>query len=321
MSQTPLRALVTPPSPGRPRPTRDRLVSFTNEVGDGLDRPTPLLPIASAPGSTVADRAVLVRLDGPMAGEPISVPKAGLRIGRSGEAALVIDDDDVSRIHGTIHYEPDVGYTLWDLGSRNGTSIGGVAVTRHLLQDGEVIRFGPRSSLRFAMIDAREEALRQHLFQSSTCDLLTGAFNRRHFEDRLRTEIAFAARHNTDLSLLLFDLDYFKKVNDTLGHPAGDALLKEVAGIAMARLRTEDIFARWGGEEFVVLLRNVDLPSAGRAAERLRAAVQESSRATISIGCATLSDESPTGEDLVAVADRRLYAAKRGGRNRVEWSG
>lgn len=321
MSQSPFRAVAGPPSPGKPRPTRDRLVSFTNEVGEGLDRPTPLLPIAADPGSAIADRAILVRLDGPMAGEPISVPKTGLRIGRSAVAGLVIDDDDVSRVHGTIHYEPEVGYTLWDLGSRNGTTIAGEPVTRHRLRDGDVIRFGPRSALRFALIDATEESLRRHLFQSSTCDLLTGAFNRRHFEDRLRTEIAFAARHNTDLSLLLFDLDHFKKVNDTLGHQAGDALLKEVASIVTARLRTEDIFARWGGEEFVVLLRNVDLPSAGRAAERLRFAVQEGTRATISVGCAALGDEAPTGEDLVAVADRRLYAAKRAGRNRVDISG
>jgi diguanylate cyclase (GGDEF)-like protein len=139
-------------------------------------------------------------------------------------------------------------------------------------------------------------------------------------------ELSYAGRHNSEASLLMFDVDHFKKVNDTHGHLAGDAVLKNVATTTSRMLRTEDVFARYGGEEFVVLLRGVPIRGAHRAGERLRTAIEKSPTpipngnvdATVSVGCASLACcERLNGDSLIATADRRLYTAKRAGRNRV----
>ena len=166
----------------------------------------------------------------------------------------------------------------------------------------------------------------RQLFESSVRDVLTGAYNRQYMSERIATEIAYAVRHRTNLSVILFDLDHFKRVNDTHGHPAGDAVLKYVAAVVSSRLRAEDVFARYGGEEFVVLLRGIDLAGAARAAERLRGAVAGGATTcdgtlipiTLSAGCASLGCAPVcSGDALLAVADRRLYGAKHAGRNRV----
>ncbi len=157
-------------------------------------------------------------------------------------------------------------------------------------------------------------------------DALTGTYNREHFEERLKVEVAYARRHNTVVSLVMFDLDHFKKINDNYGHPAGDAALIYVSQRMQKGLRTEDVFARYGGEEFAVILRGIDLEGSRRVGERLRSTVAatpvefdgKTFPVTMSVGCATLSDcPEPSTTALVAIADRRLYAAKHGGRNRV----
>lgn len=321
--------------PSAPRPPkiapRERLVSLIDDGCDTFERPTPLLPGPMPPATAAArDRAVLTRLDGASAGEAVVLSKEGFRIGRDRDAELLVDDEAVSRYHAEVRFEEGVGFTLVDLGSRNGTTVHGARVRQHLLADGDVIRIGPRQALRFSWVDARQEELLVHLFQSSTCDMLTGAFNRRHLDERFRAELAYATRHRTELGLIVFDLDHFKKVNDAHGHAAGDFILRHVAALVTPRLRNEDVFARYGGEEFVVLLRGIDLAGTARAAERLRGAIAGARPifegtmipVSISAGCATLAEcDSPSCETLFALADRRLYAAKRAGRNRVSQSG
>jgi diguanylate cyclase (GGDEF)-like protein len=158
-------------------------------------------------------------------------------------------------------------------------------------------------------------------------DALTRAHNRRYLVDRLASETAYARRHATKLSLILFDIDHFKLVNDTYGHVAGDEVLREVAALVSRLIRTEDVFARLGGEEFVVLARGIGHASAGQFAERIRLAVERLEvasedavvRVTISLGYAALDelgDGQRTGEGLLRLADARLYGAKRAGRNR-----
>jgi diguanylate cyclase (GGDEF)-like protein len=171
-----------------------------------------------------------------------------------------------------------------------------------------------------------EDAARA-LYESSIRDGLTHLFNRRHFSDRLDAELSYARRRGTRLGLMLIDVDFFKRVNDTHGHAAGDAVLVEVGRRFAGELRQEDIVARYGGEEFVVALRDLTLERTRLVAERLRAAVERQPVAhdgqeiavTVSIGCSAIdSDPSVPRDALVAAADARLYAAKRGGRNRVE---
>jgi len=273
----------------------------------------------------VPDRHVLVRMDSTNVGQVFSLGQDEWTLGRHTGSSIVLTDDGVSRRHARIVLESG-GYVLEDLGSANGTFVGGQRIERHPLRDGDVFQLGPTVLFRYAYTDASQERMLNKLYEASVRDALTGAYNREHFEERLKVEVAYARRHNTQVSLLMFDLDFFKKVNDTYGHPAGDAALIYVSERVRGALRTEDVFARYGGEEFAVVLRGIDLEGSARAGERLRAMiaahpVSHEGRqfpVTVSIGCANLRDcPDPNTTTLIAIADRRLYAAKRSGRNRV----
>ena len=161
-------------------------------------------------------------------------------------------------------------------------------------------------------------------------DGLTGVHNRRYFESRCLEEVQAARRSGLPLVCLLLDVDHFKRINDTHGHPAGDAVLRYVARLIRAQLRGSDVVARYGGEEFVLLLPGTPLPAALETAERIRRViaaqtmpvpVPEPLRITVSIGAAALlpgDDPAALAADLVQRADQALYAAKQGGRNRVQ---
>jgi diguanylate cyclase (GGDEF)-like protein len=160
-------------------------------------------------------------------------------------------------------------------------------------------------------------------------DGLTGLFNHRTFQERLSDEFKRLQRFSNPLSLLLIDIDFFKKVNDTYGHPSGDRILKGVAGIIKETIRTSDVSARYGGEEFAAMLLGTNQDGALKMAERLRKAVQDTRftvdgkeiTVTVSIGVATSPYDAGVKEELIEKADKALYGAKRNGRNRcVLWS-
>jgi diguanylate cyclase (GGDEF)-like protein len=172
---------------------------------------------------------------------------------------------------------------------------------------------------------AREEAVKA-LREVSIRDALTGLFNRRHAEERLSHE--FACRHRRPIasfSVLLLDLDHFKQVNDSYGHPAGDAVLKAVAERASRCLRPDDVLGRFGGEEFIVVLPGTELVDAAAIGERIRRAIEaEPVRhdglyivVTASIGAAQVREDATTANEVVRDADRALYEAKAAGRNRL----
>ena len=194
------------------------------------------------------------------------------------------------------------------------------------MHDGVLIQIGLHASFRFTVVSARQEKLLRELYESSTRDALTGLYNRRHFDDRTRAELAYAKRHQLDVGFVMIDVDFFKRVNDTYGHAAGDVILKNVAATLARQLRTEDVIARVGGEEFAILLRGISTDGARRLAERLRANVESLPiladgipiAVTISAGCSALSEtEDNSLKSLLSIADQRLYDAKRSGRNRV----
>lgn len=162
------------------------------------------------------------------------------------------------------------------------------------------------------------------VLQYATLDALTNLNNRRQFETRLKQEIAITKRQNNPLCAMMIDIDFFKKVNDTYGHASGDEVLRTVASVIKAQLRESDIPARYGGEEFAVLLPYTHIDEAKIVGERLRKAVEETTvqlddltiNVTISMGLAEFTQEE-TGEELFGRADKALYEAKEGGRNRV----
>lgn len=152
-------------------------------------------------------------------------------------------------------------------------------------------------------------------------DELTGLYNRRHFATRLQEEQARARRHGQSFSLLFLDIDDFKRINDTYGHVLGDRVLADLGKLLQKWARSSDLLARFGGEEFVVLLPMTDIHQALTAAERLRAAVAEHSfprrkRLTVSVGVASYPTDADSIDELLRMADQALYQAKRMGRNR-----
>jgi diguanylate cyclase (GGDEF)-like protein len=160
-----------------------------------------------------------------------------------------------------------------------------------------------------------EEALARERVRANV-DGLTGAANRRHFYELAEQELAVAKRYRQPMSVILFDLDHFKQINDSLGHQGGDEMLQRVARMARAHLRNADVFARYGGEEFIVLLPQTSATPAQIVAERMREDMTAAS-VTISCGVAELMSPDDTLDEIVRRADQALYTAKRQGRNRT----
>ena len=278
-----------------------------------------------APRKQSKDRHLLVRVRGAELGRVTLLSPERMRVGRSQDSELWLSDDGVSRRHACLYREGNT-YIVEDEGSANGTFVAGLKVTRHELKDGDVIQFGPTAVFRYTLSDEAQETLLRQLYDASVTDALTGAHNREHFDTQLRAELSYAKRHHTDVSLVIFDADHFKKVNDTYGHQVGDTVLMQIANVVRGTVRSEDVFARYGGEEFALVLRGIDIEGSGVVADRLRERIAALTintergplKVTVSAGCASFyTSDDKTPEGLIAVADRRLYGAKHAGRNRV----
>jgi two-component system cell cycle response regulator len=314
----------SPPSSPAQRVARSSLPTL-----DELDtEPTGRFHRGEVPGSLAQQpvRPVLAIVEGADAGRIVAIEGREVVIGRAVSCNVVLPDGGVSRRHArvTVHGRD---FHLEDLGSKNGTFVAGRPIVAHTLGVGEAFHVGPNVRLRVSMMDPIEERLARQLYDSSMRDVLTGAFNRRYFYQRLGGELAFAVRHRTEVSVLMLDLDHFKRLNDTLGHAAGDRVLQEVTKVIARTLRSEDVLARLGGEEFVVILRGTAQADAITVAERIRVAVAGSTfalgehdlRVSVSAGVSTSSElgQASTVETLLTLADRRLYEAKDAGRNSV----
>jgi diguanylate cyclase (GGDEF)-like protein len=299
----------------------------TPYVAEESDERTAIVSLSElrSPKKQSKDRHLLVRVKGAELGRVSRLPPEQFRVGRSQDCELWLGDDGVSRKHARI-YQEGSAYLIEDTESANGTFVQGQRVSRQILRDGDVIQFGPTAVFRYTVTDESQEALLQQLYDASVTDALTGAHNREHFDTQLRSELSYARRHKSDVSLAFFDVDHFKKVNDTYGHPAGDAVLVALAETIRKMIRNEDVFARYGGEEFAVLCRSIDVAQAAVLAERLRerlaAGVTEHNgtrlSVTVSLGVAGFPETPVRGpEELIAAADGALYEAKASGRNRV----
>lgn len=251
-------------------------------------------------------------------------------VGRASGACVRLEGRGISRHHAKLHVGADGSVELEDLGSKNGTFVQGERVApgnRVRLKDGDKLQIGDATILKLSYQDSLDLAFQETMYASATRDGMTGAFNKRYFDETLPKEFSFAVRHELPLSLVILDIDRFKHINDTWGHPAGDHALTEVAAMLSCGIRSEDVFARVGGEEFALLLRDCPHVSALALAERMRAGIENrvvtynGTRLplTLSAGVATLIGRNHSdARHLYADADSALYRAKRGGRNRVE---
>jgi len=286
--------------------------------------------IVDTRAATVAARSmgILTVVGGIETGRVLVIPKGvEVTLGRLEGASYRFDDASVSGTHARLAFVTE-SYVLIDAGSTNGTYVNDKRVAAPVaLTDGDRVQLGSGTFLRFTLVSEDEERALRKVYDAALRDGLTGVFNRKHLEERVDAEIAYAVRHNTELSYIILDVDHFKRVNDTYGHPAGDAVLKAVAQILLAGARTEDVLGRFGGEEFVIVSRGISLMGACVLADRLRATIastplragDNSLTVTVSAGVASLvcCQGRLDKTTLLAIADARLYQAKAGGRNRV----
>jgi diguanylate cyclase (GGDEF)-like protein len=273
-------------------------------------------------------RAVLVELQGAHPGAVFRIEPPSAVIGRSNLAEVGLTDTTVSWEHARLTIEAGTVFAE-DLASRNGTFLNeSRLIERMALVDGDYLGVGGGSTLfRFSMMDEFEEGVLRTLFDLAQRDPLTGLYNRRYFDDRLLSEFQFAQRHDSKLGFLFIDIDHFKRVNDTQGHPMGDAVLKLVARSIQKMMRPEDVLARYGGEEFTVLvrassLRNLEILGT-RICHRIHALAfvlsSQGLGVTVSIGVACMGTDRnfDSAQALLASADEALYEAKVNGGNRV----
>jgi diguanylate cyclase (GGDEF)-like protein len=229
----------------------------------------------------------------------------------------------VSRRHSRIFRDAG-GHCVEDLESTNGTFVNDVEVRGTVvLRNGDLIKCGG-AVFKFIEGGNVEALYHEEIHRLTISDGLTQIANKRYFTEFIEREVSRATRHSRPLALLMFDIDHFKTVNDEYGHLMGDRVLCGVAQLVSREVRREELFARWGGEEFAIILPETTLHGARQFAERLRGIVQgahfdydgQSVSVTISLGATALST-GDTVESLIEKADSLLYQAKEQGRDRV----
>jgi diguanylate cyclase (GGDEF)-like protein len=278
----------------------------------------PAVPRPIAPSN-----ACLVVIYGDDMGRRIPLSAEPLTIGRASKCEVQIDHDSASRQHARITLA-NANYQIEDLGSTNGTYVNDALVDITMLRDGDQVKVG-RTIFKFISSGNVEVQYHEEIYRLMTVDGLTEVHNKRYFLDQIDKETSRARRYGRGFAIVMFDIDHFKKINDTFGHLAGDAVLRQLGQLVRTKVRRDDTIARVGGEEFGVILPEIDLEGGRVLAEKLRKAVEEAVfrfetthlPVTISAGVAAFDPASPEGTDPVKRADDKLYDAKRAGRNRV----
>ena len=256
-------------------------------------------------------------------GKRFVLDQALTRVGRGADNQIVLDGDSVSRRHAHFERRTSAWYVVDD-GSTNGTYVNDEQIPEgEQLQNNDRIKVGPTIFKFLSGADA-EAKYHEEIYRMTIVDGLTQIHNKRYLFEALERELMRARRHERALSLFMFDIDYFKRINDEYGHLAGDYVLRELAEVVQERIRRDEVFARYGGEEFAIMLPETELEGAVTLAGTLREKVAEhrfsfqgeSISVTVSLGCASMEPDD-TATAIIARADEKLYEAKRSGRNRV----
>src|SRR6516165_8281174 len=253
----------------------------------------------------------------PLADQPIV-------LGRASGCEVRINGHSVWRGHARIQPGAD-GYYAVDLQSTNGTYVNDVPASMCKLKDGDYLRVG-NCIYRYLTGGNVEAEYHEEIYRLTIIDALTEIHNKRYFLEFLDRELARSARYHRPLSLLMFDIDRFKAINEELGHLGGDFTLRELSARIKGSIRKEELFARYGGEEFAVVLPETPCQGAANLGERLVNVINgqpfqyenRSYQVTISVGVTTTQGEKDiTPSELIRRADEKLYQAKHQGRNRV----
>lgn len=283
------------------------------EVDDGSD-------------SAHIKRPCLVMIKGDFIGEVYELDADVTMMGRSDEVDLTVSDVSISRRHAMVVKRVE-GFFVSDLGSTNGTFVNKELVnSARRLSEGDKLTLGS-VTFKFTFQDEDDTEYHQLLRNMAIKDGLTRIYNKRYFLESLEKEYEFNSRNGAGLSIVMFDIDHFKLINDTHGHPAGDAILKELTRLVETEARGYDLFARYGGEEFVFLMRGAPLEAAVGFAERVRNSVENHKfvyegveiKVTTSLGVSYWDggDDVTCSEQIIKNVDEQLYKAKHGGRNRT----
>jgi diguanylate cyclase (GGDEF)-like protein len=288
--------------------------------------PTARKLIQSAEGGK---KACLIVLRGQDVGQVTVIGDESTIIGRDAECAMVMQEEGISRQHASVRMGASGNIIVTDLGSTNGTYLEGKKITEANMKPGDKVFLGRHTVLKMMMQDELDMLYQQEMYDSSIRDGLTGVHNRRYLDDRLGKDLSYARRHRIPFSFIMFDLDNFKKVNDAHGHQSGDRVLVEVSNMVTGIIRAEDVFCRYGGEEFAVMTSSVDQTGGRTLGERICHGVSSANvraqdgsgkliRVTVSVGVATVQPRAVVNsEAVIAAADANLYQAKKNGRNQV----
>jgi diguanylate cyclase (GGDEF)-like protein len=286
---------------------------------------TRVTKVSSLSGKIVAPgESCLVQIYGPDLGKRYPLDVDEITIGRDAKCSIVVDLDNVSRKHARVAAREAKAYVC-DLGSTNGTYLNDQEVLNETpLRSGDLIKVGG-AIFKFLYGGNVEALYYEEIYRMAIIDGLTQIFNKRYFTEFLEREMARCHRYARALSLVMFDIDHFKKINDEHGHLAGDAVLRELAGLVRAKVRKEECVARYGGEEFTVIMPESGPEKVRRFADKLLRLVSdhefnfEGNRipVTISIGVSDMSPEITEPPQFIKATDAMLYKAKREGRNRV----
>jgi diguanylate cyclase (GGDEF)-like protein len=250
--------------------------------------------------------------------------KSELVLGRGQSCDICFQDESVSTTHAALR-RTQGGWELEDLDSTNGSYVGDQRTKRAQLKDGDILRLG-KLVLKFFDGEGVESSYHQALRNQMDRDSFTGVYNRRFAEDLLVRELARCALQKRSLSVAMLDLDNFKLLNDTHGHPAGDQVLKVVTQALVKEAGRHDFVTRYGGEEFLIICVDCGRQGARDYAERVRLAIAGQTvdyegrtlRVTASIGLASVEQGvAKAADELLAEADENLYRAKHAGKNQV----
>lgn len=246
-----------------------------------------------------------------------------MTIGRDQSNHIVINSDSVSRKHARLSLEGSKRIVT-DLQSTNGTYVNSRQILSQELEKGDQIKIGD-TIFKYLVGNDVESAYHEEIYRMTIKDGLTEIYNKRYFLEALEREISRSQRYRRPLSMLIFDVDHFKRINDTYGHLAGDYVLQALAKLISTRSRREEIFARYGGEEFAILLPETTVEGALELADQLRMRVEsykfvfeaEEIPITVSIGVTATDGDPISPHELIQRADTKLYQAKGEGRNCV----